>query len=72
MAKKIKIKTKKPKPYLFHNEWIDVYPQKISFDNIEYWPKNLRTLLDFDLLKQEKGKDIEELSLEEVTDFLVR
>lgn len=72
MAKKIKIKTKKPKPYLFHNEWIDVYPQKVNFDDIEYWPKNLRTLLDFDLLEQEKGKSIEKLSLEEVTDFLVR
>lgn len=72
MAKKIKIKVKKPKQHLFHNEWVDVYPQDVGFKDIEYWPKNLRTLLDFDLLKQEKGKGIERLSLKEITDFLVR
>jgi len=71
MAKKIKIKEKKPKQHLFHNEWVDVYPQDVGFKDIEYWPKNLRTLLDFDWLKQEKGKGIEKLSLKEITDFLV-
>lgn len=72
MAKKLKIKGKKPKQHLFHNEWLDVYPQDVDFKDIEYWPKNLRTLLDFDLLKQEKGKGIERLSLKEITDYLVR
>ncbi len=72
MAKKIKIKGKKPKQHLFHNEWLDVYPQDVDFKDIEYWPKNLRTLLDFDLLKQEKGKNIEKLALKEITGFLVQ
>jgi hypothetical protein len=72
MAKKIKIKEKNPKQHLFHNEWINVYPQDVDFEDIVYWPQNLRTLLDFDLLKQEKGKSIEKLSLKEITDFLVK
>lgn len=72
MAKKIKIKRKKPIPHLFHNKWVDVYPQDVDFEEIEYWPKNLRTLLDFDLLKQAKGKKIEKLSLKEITAFLVQ
>ena len=72
MAKKIKIKRKTPIPHLFHNEWVDVYPQRVGFKDIEYWPENLRTILDFDLLEQEKGKSLKDLSLKEITEFLVR
>lgn len=56
---------------LFHNEWIDVYPQPVSFGEIKFWPENHRTELAFDMLEAHKGKSLSKLTLSEVTDFLV-
>lgn len=67
----IDIKGIKPEKKLFHNIRLPVYPKTVNFSEIEYWPENLRTELDFDLLEEKTGMDISELSLEEITKFLV-
>lgn len=69
---KIDLKGGKSEKHLFHNEWITVYRKDVSFKKIQYWRDNLRTLLDFDLLKEEKGKPVEDLTLQEITEFLVK
>jgi len=56
---------------LFHNEWLDVYPQPVSFAEIKFWPGNHRTELAFDILEAQKGKPVSKLTLSEITDFLV-
>jgi len=56
---------------LFHNEWVDVYPKDLKFEEIKYWPQNYRTVLDFDVLAKQKKKSIDELTVPEITDFLV-
>ena len=61
----------KPIKQLFHNEWLDVYPQLISFREIKFWPENHRTELAFDILEDQEGKPISKLTLIEITDFLV-
>lgn len=67
----INIRNIPPEPYLFHNTKVNVYRTSVKFKEIEYWPGNLRTLLAFDVLRKGEGKDLSELSLEKVTDFLV-
>lgn len=56
---------------LFHNETLDVYLKNLRFEDIKFWSKNLRTILDFDILEAKKKKHVTDLSLEEITDFLV-
>jgi len=56
----------------FHNELIPVYPTEIAFEQITYWPENFRTALDFELLAQEKEKPLAELTVDEITDYLVK
>jgi hypothetical protein len=63
--------TGKSEKQLFHNEWIDVYSQPVSFKEIKFWPENHRTELAFDILEAQKGKPISKLTLTEITDFLV-
>lgn len=63
--------TGKSEKQLFHNEWLDVYPQPVSFGDIKFWPENHRTELAFDILEAQKGKPISKLTLTEITDFLV-
>lgn len=68
---RIDIKGIKPEKKLFHNIWLPVYPKTVNFTEIDFWPENHRTELDFDLLEEETGKEISELSIEEITNFLV-
>jgi hypothetical protein len=68
---KIDIKEIKSEKRLFHNIWLDVYPTKVRFEKIYFWPRNYRTVLHFDILEAQKNKSVSKLSLEEITDFLV-
>ena len=61
----------KPEPYLFHNTKVDVYRKSVAFEQIHYWPDNLRTLLAFDVLQTAKGEKLSRLPVEDVTEFLV-
>jgi len=69
----MKINTKgiEPQHRLFHNVKVDVYPKEVSFEEIQFWPENSRTVLDFDILEAQKKRAISDISLEELTDFLV-
>lgn len=69
--KKIDIKGIKPEKHIFHNEPLDVYPTKVNFEEIYFWPENYRTVLHFDLLEAQKKKPVSKLSPEEIVDFLV-
>jgi hypothetical protein len=71
MGRNIDIKGIEPDKRLFHNERLNVYPRKIHFEKIWFWPDNYRTLLHLDILKAEKKKPLSELTLSEITDFLV-
>jgi ParB-like chromosome segregation protein Spo0J len=66
-----KTKGIKPEKKLFHNIWIDVYPTKVEFEKIQFWKDNLRTILSFDLLKKKyKKRDIQDISEDDITDYL--
>jgi len=69
--KKIDTKRIKSEKRLFHNIWLYVYPTKVGFKEIYFWPQNYRTVLHFDILEAQKKKLVSKLSLEEITDFLV-
>lgn len=68
--KKIDIQGIEPTKQLFHNEWIDVYPKKVSFDEITYWPQNLRTILAFEMLEAATKKPLKDISRKEITHYL--
>ena len=55
---------------LFHNEWVKVYPNSLSLDKIDFWKENNRTLFTFDRLSRDKKKRLDELSIEEITQFI--
>jgi hypothetical protein len=68
---KIDVSGIKPRKELFHNEKVDVYPRTLKFEEIKFWPDNLRTILTFDLLKSQNNKtDINAFTLNEIVDFL--
>lgn len=67
----VDIKGIKPEKRLFHNIRLDVYPKKVRFEDINFWKKNYRTALHIDLLEAEKKKSIFQLTLTEITEFLV-
>lgn len=56
---------------LFHNEEITVYHKNLSFNDIKYWRKNLRTLLAFEVLEVDKKTELENLEIDEITKFLL-
>ena len=68
---KIDIKGIKKDKRLFHNISLDVYPKRVKFQRIDFWPENYRTMLHFDILEAQKKKSVSELSLAEITQFLV-
>ena len=72
MPKKISTKGITPLKQLFHNQRLDVYPTKLKFEDILFWPENFRTVLAFDLLEAQKNKPLRKISLSEITDFLVK
>jgi len=59
-----------PQKKLFHNEWINVYPTNLALDSINFWKDNNRTIFTFERLCRLKGKELEELSIEEITQFI--
>jgi len=61
---------RKAQKKLFHNERINVYPTSLSLDKIQYWPQNNRTLFTFDRLRRLKGKELNKLSVEDITRFV--
>lgn len=52
---------------LFHNEEIAVRVTNTSWDKIDYWPENLRTILAFEILEAKLGKPLSEISTKEIT-----
>ena len=60
----------KPQKKLFHNEWLDVYPTSLPLSAIEFWKENNRTIFTFERLQIEKGKKLDKLSIEEITQFI--
>lgn len=60
----------KPHKKLFHNEWLDVYPTYLPLSAIEFWKENNRTIFTFERLQIEKGKKLDELPIEEITQFI--
>jgi hypothetical protein len=69
--KKIAIIGVTPEKRLFHNAKIEVYPTKVSFEKIEFWKENYRTVLSFDLLKKEFEQIKEsKISLEQIISFI--
>ena len=61
-----------PEKVLFHNEEIDTYRTSVSFEEIEYWPGNLRTVLHFSKLEKEFGKKLVDIVLSDLTNFLAK
>lgn len=55
---------------LFHNEWVNVYPITLPLDEIQFWKENNRTIFTFERLSRLTGKTLENLSLEEITQFI--
>jgi hypothetical protein len=68
----IDISNIQPVQQWFHNELIPVYRTEIRFEQVTYWPQNFRTELDFELLSEEKKKPLEELTVDEITDYLAK
>lgn len=70
----IKISTSgiQPQKQLFHNQPLDVYPKKLKFEDIKFWPENYRTVLAFDILEAQKKKLLSEITLSEITEFIVQ
>lgn len=60
----------KPQRKLFHNEWINVYPTSLPLARIEFWKENNRTIFTFERLCRLKSKEIDKLSVEEITQFI--
>jgi len=54
----------------FHNEWINVYPTTLPFDQIHFWKKNNRTVFTFERLCRLTGKELNKHSIEEITQFI--
>lgn len=61
-----------PKKKLFHDQWIDVYELELHIDEICFLPENARTLFTFERLEKELGRNIGEISPEEITHFVVK
>lgn len=59
-----------PQRKLFHNEWINVYPTNLPLDRIKFWKENNRTIFTFERLCRLKGKELDNLSVEEITQFI--
>lgn len=67
---KIDISRVAPIERLFHNEKIKTYETQVELGQIKFWRRNLRTILAFDRLENEKQKKLEDISLEEITYYL--
>lgn len=63
---------KQNKEQIFHNVKINVCEKNIGFSEIKFWEDNLRTILAFEVLEDEKGRDVTELELEDITMFLAK
>jgi hypothetical protein len=59
-----------PQNKLFHNEPITVYPTSLPLDKIHFWPKNNRTLFTFQRLCRERRKELDQISIEDITRFV--
>jgi len=67
---KISTPNSKAQTKLFHNERINVYPRILSLKEFHFWPDNNRTLFTFDRLRRLTGKQLSELSIDEITQFV--
>lgn len=59
-----------PKEQLFHNERINVYPMTLPLDQIHFWKENNRTIFTFERLCRLKRKKLEDISIEDITQFI--
>ena len=54
----------------FHDVSINVYPDFLPLSKIHFWKDNNRTIFTFDRLKRLKNKDISDIPIEEITQFI--
>lgn len=59
-----------PQKKLFHNQWINVYPTSLTLGSIDFWKENNRTIFTFERLCRLKAKELDALSIEEITQFI--
>jgi ParB-like chromosome segregation protein Spo0J len=55
---------------LFHNQLINVYPTQLALEDITFWRQNNRTIFTFERLCRLKGKKLEEISIQDITQFV--
>lgn len=69
--KKIPTPNNKAEKKLFHNVLLNVYPTNLPLDEIEFWPRNNRTIFTFERLCRQEGKEsVADFSIEEITQFV--
>jgi hypothetical protein len=64
---KDRIKNLPPIERLFHNKLIETRETTVGYDEIKFYPENARTILHFDILVEDKKKDLDEITIEERT-----
>jgi hypothetical protein len=62
----------RPELRIFHRVKIPVYPVVMSFDDLKYWPKNLRTILAFEVLATEAGHPLVQIDVDKIAAFLLQ
>lgn len=59
-----------PRLELFHDDWIKVQPKELSLSEITYWPQNDRTKFTFERLERLEKKQLAEIPLEKIVEFV--
>ena len=65
-AKKIDAEGIPPEKQLFHDIKLNVYPRKISINEITFWPENARNLLDFTILEKDHNSDLADIDEKDI------
>jgi hypothetical protein len=68
----ISVKGIEPKLRHFHNVSINVYETTLKLEKIKYWRGNDRTLLKFELIERAYKKQIAQISIKEIVEFLIK
>ena len=59
-----------PEKRVFHNVLVNVFPTTLPLNKITFWKENNRTLFSFEILQRRMGKDLSEISIEDITTFI--
>ncbi|MDP3742717.1 MAG: ParB/RepB/Spo0J family partition protein [Methylotenera sp.] len=66
----ISLENIQPQKKLFHNQLMDVYPTELPLDRIDFWKDNNRTIFTFEKLRRIKKKELEDISIIEIANFI--